>query len=52
MKEGQVLSRNMAIARQAEFSAEKQRLNLGFVTFLRRPFIEKVYNSVRKKGRP
>lgn len=44
MKErGAVLSKNIAIAYRTELSAEKQRLQLSQVTFIRRPLIDKVY---------
>lgn len=45
MKEGVVRARNMAIAKQAELSAERQRLQLGQITFIRRPMIDKLYSK-------
>lgn len=44
MKEsGLILSRNIAIAKATELVAEKQRLQLNQITFLRRPLIDKTY---------
>lgn len=42
------LGPNIALARIAELSAERQRVELGVIPFVRRPLIEKTYSSVPK----
>lgn len=40
------LGPNIALARIAELSAERQRVKLGLIPFIRRPLIDKTYSSV------
>lgn len=48
MKESKILAFNMAIAKRAEMSAERQRVERGDIPFIRRPMIDRLYSTAPK----